>query len=104
GDGVLTGLHLAQAVARPGRSLADLASVVQRLPQVLINVRVQDRDRALAAAEEVTTEVAADLGNDGRVLVRASGTEPLIRVMVEAETEDRAQQLAERIATTLRSA
>jgi phosphoglucosamine mutase len=101
GDGILTGLHLAQAVTRSGRSVADLAAVVRRLPQVLVNVRVADREQALAAAEAVTAEVTAEVGGEGRVLVRASGTEPLVRVMVEAESEDRARQLAERIAATL---
>jgi phosphoglucosamine mutase len=68
---------------------------------VLVNVRVDDREQALAAAEPVTAEVTAEVGDEGRVLVRASGTEPLVRVMVEAESEDRARQLAERIAATL---
>lgn len=102
GDGILTALHLLQAVVTSRRSLAELASVVERLPQVLINVRVGDRDEALASAASVVAEVAAELADDGRVLVRASGTEPLVRVMVEAVNEARAQELAERIAATLR--
>lgn len=102
GDGILTGLALLGAVVGSGRSLADLASVVERLPQVLINVRVADRDRALEAAAPLTASVAAELGDDGRVLVRASGTEPLVRVMVEALTEARATELAEQIASTIR--
>jgi phosphoglucosamine mutase len=101
GDGILTGLHLAQAAARSGRSVADLAAVVRRLPQVLVNVRVDNREQALAAAEPVTAEVTAEIGDEGRVLVRASGTEPLVRVMVEAESEDQARHLAERIAASL---
>jgi phosphoglucosamine mutase len=102
GDGILTGLHLLYAVRASGGTLASAAAVVQRLPQVLINVRVADRARALKTAAALTAEVAAELGDDGRVLVRASGTEPLVRVMVEALTEDQAQTLAERIAATLR--
>jgi phosphoglucosamine mutase len=101
GDGLLTGLALLGAVARSGRSLADLAAVVERLPQVLINVGVSDREAALAAVESLVAEVSAELGDDGRVLVRASGTEPLVRVMVEALTEDLAHGLAERIAAQI---
>jgi phosphoglucosamine mutase len=102
GDGILTALALMSAVVASGRSLADLASVVVRLPQVLVNVRVADRDQALAAAAPLTTAVTAELGDEGRVLVRASGTEPLVRVMVEATTEARASELAERIAAAIR--
>jgi phosphoglucosamine mutase len=98
----LTALALLGAVVASGSSLAELAAVVERLPQVLINVRVADRDRALAAAAPLTAEVAGELGDDGRVLVRASGTEPLVRVMVEALTEAKATELAERIATAIR--
>ena len=102
GDGLLTALHLLQAVTASGGSLADAVSVVERLPQVLINVPVSDRAQALKAATAVVAEVTAELGDDGRVLVRASGTEPIVRVMVEALTEDRARVLAERIAAVLR--
>jgi phosphoglucosamine mutase len=102
GDGILTGLALLGAVARSGRTLADLAAVVERLPQVLINVPVADREAALAAVEPLAAEVSAELGDDGRVLVRPSGTEPLIRVMVEALSEATASQLAERIAAAIR--
>jgi phosphoglucosamine mutase len=102
GDGILTGLALLGAVVRSGRSLAELAGVVERLPQVLVNVAVADRERALADAESATSQVGAELGDDGRVLVRASGTEPVVRVMVEALTEARAAELAERIAAVLR--
>jgi phosphoglucosamine mutase len=102
GDGILTALTMLEAVASSGRSLADLASVVERLPQVLINVPVADRAQALQAAAALTTEVTAELGDDGRVLVRASGTEPLVRVMVEALSEPAAREFAERIAAGLR--
>lgn len=101
GDGILTALHLLAAVAASGGTLASLAAVVSRLPQVLINVTVSDRDRALAALTSVVNQVATELGEDGRVLVRASGTEPLVRVMVEAPTESQAVELAERIAAVV---
>ncbi|MBM2619210.1 phosphoglucosamine mutase [Actinoplanes sp. LDG1-06] len=106
GDGVLTGLHLMAQLASTGKSLADLASVVHPLPQVLINVRVGDRE-AGAAAPAVQAAVALaenELGETGRVLLRPSGTEPLVRVMVEAATEEQARSVAERIADEVRSA
>ncbi|MEU4559047.1 phosphoglucosamine mutase [Actinoplanes sp. NPDC023936] len=106
GDGVLTGLHLMAQIAASGKSLADLAAVVHKLPQVLINVRVGDRD-AGAAAPTVQAAVALaenELGETGRVLLRPSGTEPLVRVMVEAATEEKARSVAERIADEVRAA
>jgi phosphoglucosamine mutase len=106
GDGTLTGLHLMARMAATGRSLADLASVLTKLPQVLLNVRVADRT-AGATAPEVAAAVAAaeaELGETGRVLLRPSGTEPLVRVMVEAATVDTAGSVAEAIAATVREA
>ncbi|WP_328465043.1 phosphoglucosamine mutase [Actinoplanes sp. NBC_00393] len=106
GDGVLTGLHLMAQVAASGKSLADLAAVVHKLPQVLINVKVGDRE-AGAAAPTVQAAVALaenELGETGRVLLRPSGTEPLVRVMVEAATEDKAREVAERIAAEVSAA
>jgi phosphoglucosamine mutase len=106
GDGVLTGLHLMAHMAATGKSLADLAAVMHKLPQVLINVPVGDRE-AGAAAPTVQAAVAiaeAELGETGRVLLRPSGTELLVRVMVEAETEDTARTVAERIADEVRAA
>ena len=105
GDGVLTAVHLLSAMAETGSPLADLARVMQRLPQVLVNVPGVDRDRLPGAAEvwrTVESEMA-ELGDRGRVLVRASGTEPLVRVMVEADAQDRATGVAERIATVVAS-
>jgi phosphoglucosamine mutase len=102
GDGVLTGLHLLARMAETGRGLAELAGVVTRLPQVLVNVRVADKNAAMAQLSELTAAAEADLGDDGRVLVRPSGTEPLIRVMVEAGTEERARSVAEALATAVR--
>jgi phosphoglucosamine mutase len=105
GDGILTALHVLERMARTGRSLADLASVMERLPQVLVNVSGVDKARAdedavLAAA---VAEAEAELGDTGRVLLRPSGTEPLVRVMVEAEAADRAQSIADRLATVVRA-
>jgi phosphoglucosamine mutase len=101
GDGVLTALQVLSVMARTGRSLADLASVMTRLPQVLLNVPVADKQAALAAAREAVEIAEQELGDDGRVLVRPSGTEPLVRVMVEATDEDTARATAERIAAAI---
>ncbi|GAA5178255.1 phosphoglucosamine mutase [Rugosimonospora acidiphila] len=106
GDGILTGLHLMARVASTGKTLAELAAVVTKLPQVLINVPVADRSSA-ASAPDVEAAVAtatSELGEEGRVLLRPSGTEQLVRVMVEAPTEDVAGAVAERIATVVRAA
>jgi phosphoglucosamine mutase len=98
GDGLLTALQVMDRVVRTGRPLAELADVVTLLPQVLVNVRV---DRSRAEAPEVLAAVAAEeaaLDGAGRVLLRPSGTEPLVRVMVEAPTQDTAEQVAQRLA------
>ncbi len=106
GDGILTGLTLLSRVAATGRSLAELASVVTKLPQVLINVPVAVRTRAATdpAVVEATEAAAAELGESGRILLRPSGTEQLVRVMVEAPSEDAARQLAERVAGLVHAA
>jgi len=106
GDGILTGVLLLDAVNRSGASLSELAGVVTRFPQVLLNVRVGDRaglDGADAFWAEVRA-VEAELGDAGRVLVRPSGTEPVVRVMVEAATDEQATELADRLATALAGA
>jgi phosphoglucosamine mutase len=103
GDGLLTGLRLLSIMARSGRPLSELATVMRRLPQVLVNVRVADR-QGLAEAAGVWRAVEAEearLGERGRVLVRPSGTEPLVRVMVEAETEPTARATADRLAAAV---
>ena len=105
GDGVLTALALTGRMAQTGRSLRDLASVMTRLPQVLINVAGVDKAR-LGDSDEVRTVVAAveeGLGGSGRVLLRPSGTEPLVRVMVEAPSAEEAQAAAEAIAAAVRA-
>jgi phosphoglucosamine mutase len=106
GDGVLTGLHLMSRMAATGRSLADLASVITKLPQVLVNVPVGDRAAGASATPVLaaTAEAEAELGETGRVLLRPSGTEPLVRVMVEAATVETARSVAERIAAVVREA
>jgi phosphoglucosamine mutase len=104
GDGVLTGLQLLARVARSGASLAELASVMTRLPQVLINVDGVDKARASTDPELLAAVAAAEaeLGDTGRVLLRPSGTEPLVRVMVEAKSHDDAQAVASRLAGVVR--
>ena len=103
GDGLLTAVQLLDVMVHSGRPLADLAdSAMTRLPQVLRNVRVSRPGAEVAA--EVAAEAdaaAAELGDEGRVLLRPSGTEPLVRVMVEALTLERAEAVAERLAATV---
>lgn len=104
GDGVLTGLSLVAEMARTGKSLAELASVMTVFPQILINVRGVDRS-ALKGDEVVASAVAeaeAELGDSGRVLLRPSGTEQLVRVMVEAASQDDADRIAHSLAAVVR--
>jgi phosphoglucosamine mutase len=106
GDGIVTGLRLMTRMVQTGSSLADLASAMQALPQVLVNVKVADKATA-AAAPSVQTAVEkaeAELGDTGRILLRPSGTEPMIRVMVEAPDEDVAQRIATRLAEAVSTA
>jgi phosphoglucosamine mutase len=105
GDGLLTGLHLLAETARQGRSLAEVVSVMTRYPQVLISVPGVDKAR-VAASAQLAAEVAtaeAELGDSGRVLVRPSGTEPAVRVMVEAAHAAQAERLARRLADAIRT-
>ena len=100
GDGLLTALQIMACVSTAGRPLAELAAVVVRLPQVLLNVSVSDKE-AVAASADVQAAVSSasiELGDDGRILLRPSGTEQLVRVMVEARTQERADALARRVA------
>jgi phosphoglucosamine mutase len=105
GDGILSALHVAARMAATGRSVAELASVMRRLPQVLVNVPDVDRDRAETdpVVADAVLEVAAELGERGRVLLRPSGTEPLVRVMVEAESADEAEAYARRLADVVKA-
>nr|WP_240964390.1 phosphoglucosamine mutase [Streptomyces sp. C1-2] len=106
GDGTLTGLLLAARVAGTGRTLKDLASVMERLPQVLVNVPDVDKSRVKTSAElaAAVTDAERELGTTGRVLLRPSGTEPLVRVMVEAADIEQARSVAGRLADAVKSA
>ena len=104
GDGVLTALHLASRMASSGRTLADLAGVMHRLPQVLVNVAGVDKARAGTDAGLLAAvgRAEAELGDSGRVLLRPSGTEALVRVMVEAESYDTADAVAQQLSAVVR--
>ncbi|GAA3297916.1 phosphoglucosamine mutase [Streptomyces cinereospinus] len=106
GDGTLTGLLLAARVAGSGRSLRELAGVMERLPQVLINVPDVDKSRVGTSADlaAAVAEAERELGATGRVLLRPSGTEPLVRVMVEAADIEQARSVAGRLADAVKSA
>ena len=104
GDGILTGLHIAAEVVRTGKSLAELATCMTVYPQVLVNVRGVDRSGVAAdeVLQQAVHQVEMMLGGKGRVLLRPSGTEPVVRVMVEAEHEDQAEQLANDLAAIVK--
>ena len=104
GDGLLSGLHLVAEMARQKKTLAELASVMTVYPQVLINVRGVDKDRVAddEGVQSAVASVEAELGETGRVLLRKSGTEPLVRVMVEAADAESAQSYAEKLADVVR--
>ena len=104
GDGILSSLLLARMVKESGRDLADLTSFIKRLPQTLINVGGVDRSRANTdpVVAEAVAAAEAVLGNTGRVLLRPSGTEPLVRVMVEAATQAQADGVASRLADVVK--
>ncbi len=104
GDGLLTGLHLASIIKETGKSLSKLVKAVETFPQKLVNIRVNDKYNVLNNEDikQVISEVEAEMAGNGRVLVRASGTEPLVRVMVEAETSEQADSYTERIAEVVK--
>ncbi|WP_415952387.1 phosphoglucosamine mutase [Streptomyces sp. KLOTTS4A1] len=106
GDGTLTGLLLAARVAQTGRTLKELAGVMERLPQILINVPDVDKSRVASSGElaSAVADAERELGATGRVLLRPSGTEPLVRVMVEAADIEQARSVAERLADAVKSA
>lgn len=106
GDGIVTGLRLMNRMVQTGSSLAGLASAMQTLPQVLINVTVADKDTAATApaVQSALGQAEAELGDTGRILLRPSGTEPMIRVMVEAPEKDIAARIATRVADAVSDA
>lgn len=106
GDGMLTGVVLLDAVARSGRSLAELsATAMSSYPQVLVNVEVPVRGEVPdEAIREIRNELESELGEDGRILIRPSGTEPLVRVMVEAARQPDAERIASTLAEAIRGA
>jgi phosphoglucosamine mutase len=105
GDGILTALQLAQEVVRSGKSLAELASQMQRFPQVLINVSNVKKEKLAqsTAIAQALASAEATLADNGRVLLRASGTEPLVRVMVEASSDNLAQEIATSLAVVVKA-
>jgi phosphoglucosamine mutase len=105
GDGLVSALQVLQTCVRSGRTMADLLKEVSLFPQTLINVRLRPGQdwQANTHMQEETEKVRNELGQSGRVLIRASGTEPLVRVMVEAQDAAQAQRCAQRIADTLRA-
>ncbi len=105
GDGLISALQVLQAMQRSGQTLAQMLASIRLFPQVLINVRLKPGQdwKANTQLGVATKAVEAELGDEGRVLIRASGTEPLLRVMVEARNADQAQACAQRIADTLAS-
>ncbi len=105
GDGLLTGVQVLDLLVRAGQPLSALAAVMDRLPQVLVNVRVSRRgiDGAALVADEIA-RAETELGATGRVLVRSSGTEPLVRVMVEAASGAQAAEVADRLARAIEAA
>jgi phosphoglucosamine mutase len=105
GDGVLTALRLMGRMAATGRPLGELATVVRPLPQVLVNVRVANKAAVSASrrVRDAVSEAELELGERGRVLLRPSGTEQLVRVMVEAPTEEQARRVAGQLAEVVTS-
>jgi phosphoglucosamine mutase len=105
GDGILTALALGQEIASSGKSLAELASVMQRFPQVLINVSGVAKEKLPTSTliAQAIADAERRLGDEGRVLLRASGTEPLVRVMVEASSDSLAQDVASSLAAVVKA-
>jgi phosphoglucosamine mutase len=105
GDGILTALQLLQEVVRTGKTLQELAATMVRFPQVLINVKDVKKDKLADSAVVAAAVKAAEarLADSGRVLLRASGTEALVRVMVEAASDSLAQEVARELADVVKS-
>ena len=105
GDGILTSLKIMEVLLEKKTTLGTLASEVQIYPQLLENLRVTDKKAVLEhpAVKEVIAQVEKELGSDGRILVRESGTEPLLRVMVEATTQDLCKEYVGKVIETMKS-
>lgn len=106
GDGIITALKLLDVMRATGKPLSELKRIMRRLPQVLVNVKIDGNAKALvesAPVQRSIVEAEERLNGMGRVLVRPSGTEPLVRVMIEAQTDDEATSLAESIAEVIRT-
>ncbi|ALA70541.1 phosphoglucosamine mutase [Geobacillus stearothermophilus 10] len=104
GDGMLTALQLVNIMKIKGKPLSELAGEMKKYPQLLVNVRVKDKEKAMEneQVKKVIAEVEAEMNGNGRVLVRPSGTEPLVRIMAEAQTEEACRAYVERIADVVR--
>ncbi|MGG3893490.1 phosphoglucosamine mutase [Geobacillus stearothermophilus] len=104
GDGMLTALQLVNIMKIKGKPLSELAGEMKKYPQLLVNVRVTDKEKAMEneQVKKVIQEVEAEMNGNGRVLVRPSGTEPLVRIMAEAQTEEACRAYVERIADVVR--
>jgi len=105
GDGILTALHILELIANGEANAKNLSEIFSSYPQVLLNIPVKDKEKVLTSTDlKIATESAeSELGNDGRILIRASGTEPLIRVMVEADTQSKAEVIAKKLANAVES-
>ncbi len=105
GDGILTALHILELIANGEANAKNLSEIFSSYPQVLLNIPVKDKEKVLTSTDlKIATESAeGELGNDGRILIRASGTEPLIRVMVEADTQSKAEVIAKKLANAVES-
>src|SRR5699024_7164371 len=98
GDGLLTGIHLAHIIKKSGKKLSELHSEMKKFPQELVNVKVEDKYHVTdnEKVKEIMAEVQEEMAGNGRTRVREAGAEPLVRAMVEAETEERAKEAATR--------
>lgn len=104
GDGMLTGIQLLNVMKQTGKKLSELASEMTEYPQELVNIRVTDKNGAMEvpAIKAVIEEVEREMAGDGRVLVRPSGTEPLLRIMAEAPTQEQVHYYVDKIAAFVR--
>lgn len=105
GDGILTALHILELIANGEAKAENLSEIFSSYPQVLLNIPVADKEKVLTSTglKVATKSAESDLGNNGRILIRASGTEQLIRVMVEADTESKANAIAKKLADAVES-